>query len=90
MAMAGGLRNGIILFRVRDPGFPPAFQSFRGDSPNVLGRDASDSLRPADPIASERQANGVGGGFVLTLLFKTFTLALLRCNVVALWRSSAV
>jgi len=28
--------------------------------------EASDSLRPADPIASERQANGVGGGLVLT------------------------
>eukprot|EP00985_Skeletonema_marinoi_P006283 scaffold2717_cov73-Skeletonema_marinoi.AAC.4 len=25
----------------------------------------------ADPIASERQANGVGGGFVLTRLLKT-------------------
>eukprot|EP00984_Skeletonema_dohrnii_P038420 scaffold41619_cov322-Skeletonema_dohrnii-CCMP3373.AAC.1 len=35
------------------------------------------SSAAADPIASERLANGVGGGFVLFLLFKTSALALL-------------
>ena len=43
----------------------------------------------ADPIASERQANGVGGGFVLTLLLKTFTLALLshHNSIAQRWKS---
>ena len=44
----------------------------------------------ADPIASERLANGVGGGFVLLLLFKTSALALLSHHncIAQRWKSS--
>jgi len=43
---------------------------------NKLNANAGIRFSKADPIARERLANGVGGGFVLLLLFKISALAL--------------